>query len=411
VIAWLDSVLARLVDWQPVRRLLESCLRLRAARHFNLLCGDEVDRPQARLLRGLVHRARHTRFGKDHDFGRIRTALDFRRLVPVTTPADLARRYWEPAFPWLARATWPGSVVRVLDRPFPGCPYLPVTNGLLAAAATVWTVGLAQVLSVYPRQRLLSNRLLGLADPVREPLTVATWGRLSWTLRPYLHLRNATQLDAGEFRLPTTALLGSVTQLAALVRRCQEQTGLARLTDAWPGLLGVLVQREPGDAAGWEMLLRALDRRVVVVEVVAGPLGIFAVEDVRQGGLRLLVEGGAYNELIPLAERGKEQPERCGLEVAEPGTLYEQVTTTPSGLWACRTGVGLCFDGPEARRVRFVDLPALPAPGSSTNGSVVVPATSVPVTRPVRHRQSAGIPVTPPGTAFRMPSSTPLDRG
>jgi hypothetical protein len=215
-------------------------------------------------------------------------------------------------------------------------------------------------------------------------------------------------MDAAEFRLPTTALLGSSTQLADLVRRCQEQTGHAWLTGAWPGLLGVLVQRTPGDNSAHDVLVQALDRRVVVVEVMALPQGIFAVEDARHGGLRLIVEGGAYCELIPAEDRAKEAPTRRGIHEAEPGAIYELVTTTASGLWASRTGVGVCFDGREAQRVRFVDLPALPSPAPV----ILAPAsTPQPVMKPVRRPQSAGIPVTQPGTAFRMPWSAPADRG
>src|SRR5262249_6638316 len=40
---------------------------------------------------GLVHRARRSRFGREHDFARVRTPEDYRRLVPLRPPGQLVR--------------------------------------------------------------------------------------------------------------------------------------------------------------------------------------------------------------------------------------------------------------------------------------------------------------------------------
>ena len=73
---------------------------------------DRLDatRTQSHTLLALVHRGESTRFGREHDFRRIRTPDDFRRLVPLTTTADLWRERWEPALPHLNGATWPGAI-------------------------------------------------------------------------------------------------------------------------------------------------------------------------------------------------------------------------------------------------------------------------------------------------------------
>ena len=75
-------------------------------------------RCQKRTLLGLVHKAHTTRFGRDHDFRRIRDIQDFRRLVPLRTPLDLWREYWQPAFPYLDDVSWPGPI-----------PYLALSSG------------------------------------------------------------------------------------------------------------------------------------------------------------------------------------------------------------------------------------------------------------------------------------------
>src|SRR5215469_10203552 len=77
-----------LVGSRLVRRLTDTLFRGRARRHVAVLDHLDAGRAQLRTLRGLVHRAHTTRFGRDHDFRRIRSAEDFRRLVPLRTTAD-----------------------------------------------------------------------------------------------------------------------------------------------------------------------------------------------------------------------------------------------------------------------------------------------------------------------------------
>ncbi len=222
-------------------------------------------------------------------------------------------------------------------------------------------------------------------------------------LQPSLYQRHLGQLRADDFRTPTTCLFGSEEQLTALIERMRQQTGHTRFRDAWPDLLGVLIQRSPGAGPLSEPLATALSGPVVSVEIVAGPLGVFAVENVRRGGLRLLPDCGVYHELIGADDRTKTPPPRCGLAEAERGRVYELVVTTPAGLWACRTGIGVSFDGSEPARVRFVPLPALPSPEAVP----VVPQTPASSKVP---RPSPAQAIAPPVPMLRFPWSTPVER-
>lgn len=79
-------------DWQSwlfksrlVRQVAQTVLRQQARRQLEVFDSSDPARTQASILRGLVHQAQGTEFGKAHDFGRIRTPADFRRLVPLCT--------------------------------------------------------------------------------------------------------------------------------------------------------------------------------------------------------------------------------------------------------------------------------------------------------------------------------------
>jgi len=120
------------------RCVADTVLRGRARRHLAALDQQPAARAQAHVLAGLVRRAQHTPFGREHDFGRIRTADDFRRLVPLSrSPAN-----GEPAAP-----------------------------ALQATREAVWTA-LAFVLAVRPRARLCRGRILFVGGEL--PLTPDT---------------------------------------------------------------------------------------------------------------------------------------------------------------------------------------------------------------------------------------------
>src|SRR6516225_6685147 len=70
---------------------------------------DAADEQRRTLLR-LVRHARHTRFGREHDFHRLRTVADYQRRVPLRDYDAFWRDYWQPAFPQLGDVTWPGLI-------------------------------------------------------------------------------------------------------------------------------------------------------------------------------------------------------------------------------------------------------------------------------------------------------------
>lgn len=82
-----------LLNCRFVERAAQTMLR-RQARQF-LVEFDHQDpaRSQAKLLRGMVHKAQASEFGRAHDFRRIRTAADFRRLVPLADATQESSDY------------------------------------------------------------------------------------------------------------------------------------------------------------------------------------------------------------------------------------------------------------------------------------------------------------------------------
>jgi hypothetical protein len=396
------SLLELVAHTRPVRRALEGLFRVHGYRLLNRL-DQPPGRAQLRTLLGLVHRAQKTRFGRDHDFRRIRTAADFRRLVPVRTPAELCRAYGPPAFPNLAGVTWPERS-QAEER-----PHIFFSPALQAAHRSALRTAFALVGEARPQARLMSGRLLWTAEQLSE---MGLRDRLPLALRPYTQPLAPSQHDPAVLAAPdVTCLGGPVEALLSLLEQVKRRHGSTRIEQAWPDLTAILYTRRSSLSSPIARL-RAEAGEVLLLEMLLRPEGPVAVEDPRLGGLRLLVDHGVYFEFIPAggvrSPLGADARPRLGLDEVQPAVPYELVLTSCAGVWACPSGLTVCFertDPPIIRPVPAAVAPVTvcPAPRSDAR------AGDHPG-RPPR-RQSSGTPVALPRSYVHSPWSIPVDRG
>jgi hypothetical protein len=285
-------------------------------------------------LLGLVHRALATRFGRDHDFRRIRTIGDYRRLVPLYSRAELWREYWQQA-----------------DR---ACS---VSEGHSLSACHRSALGTALALAAHirPRTRLLSGALLYLTDdgPSSRTEPSVLGERLPSLIRPYTVA--GVEIEAERFaHLPVTGLIGPAERLLLLLEQIKQVRGKRCVRDIWPQLSAIVYTRRPSDGpATW---LRAeVGNDVRLVEMVGRAEGPIAVEEPRHGLFRLLFDHGVYFEFVPPDQADEPRCPRLGIEDIELGVPYELVLTSPAGLWACRIGRTVCLEHRHPPLVRFVE--------------------------------------------------------
>ncbi len=366
----------RLVDSVVFRAVADAVFRARARRHVVRFDALTAARCQRRILLGLTAAAQATPFGREHDFSRVRTEADFRRLLPLRTPAELRRA---------------------------GGP-TPVAGPLLRQAhAAAWATALACVAAARPQARWLSGRLAflhgaGAVDAALLPLLA----------RPYACRGTADAADRLVHE-PLTCLAGPVEAVASLVDRARDITGRDRVADVWPSLAAVLYNRQgPADRPP-AYLRELLGDGVLLLETRFTPDGPIAVEDPRFGCLRFLFDHGVYFEFTPAAEAGRLDAARHTLAEVEPGVVYEMAVTSPAGLWGCRTGVAVRFERRDPPLFRFVEMPK-PAPVEVVVEGVKV-FTRPACPPPAPHRQRVGIPAGPSGKLAHTPWSAPADRG
>lgn len=390
------NLLTWLAETRLARQAVEAYFRGRCRRHLARLDQESAARAQSRTLLGLLHRARATPFGRAHDFRRIRTAADFRRLVPLRTPAEFER----PATPDLTP--------------------VPMPTALQAAHREALRTALALVVHARPQARLLAGRLLLLADgasggPERVPTLLRPYTRAGlgagWPGRPAPEAVGHT-LAEGHAHEDVTCVAGPADRLVPFLKHVRELRGVGAGERAWPRLTALLSTRRGGGSV--EALRSAAGAGVLLLETLFRPEGPVAVEDPRHRALRLLTDHGVYFEFVPARSAGEPHPPRLGLEEVEAGVPYELAVSSSAGLWACRVGLTVCLErlGPLLLHV-LPPAPAFVHPLSPAGKSDVCSAAPPPppprCARP--HRQSTGIPAALPERLVRSPWSIPADRG
>jgi GH3 auxin-responsive promoter len=366
-----QAVARRLLDSSLFRLGADAVLRARGRSEIARLDRLDAARCQLRILRGLLHGAAASPFGRAHDFRRVRTEADFRRLVPLRSSTELERLPSPPA---------------VLDE----------GKALRHTLRAAWRTALAYIVNARPQGRLLSGQLAFLGEP--------DGARLPWLARPYA----VVSADAAADRLartPITCLAGSADRIVSLFDQVRWITGRERVAELWPNVTAVLYSRSsPQD--DWTLQLRELlGEKVLLLETCFLAEGPVAVEDPRRSCLSLLFDHGVYFEFTPVAEAGKSDPTRHGLTEVEPGVVYEIALTSPAGVWACRTGVAVRFERRDPPLFRLVPMPA---PAAVEDRKVL---TSLPCPVQAPHRQIVGIPAAPPEKFAHTLWSTPADRG
>ncbi len=426
-----EAIQQWLVGTRLARRLADTLFRGRARRHVAALDHLDAARSQLRTLRGLVHLGHTTRFGRDHDFRRIRSAEDFRRLVPLRTLGDFWRDYWQPVLPDLAGASWPGPIPSLIATPWPGAPYLPAPPALWEGHRAAALSALSFVASARPESRLFSGRMLLVdesppAVPLGAGFQAGSFESLALRevpsrLRPYVHLPSPCgqpscppasrlrTLAVEALRLPVTCLGGQADVLSRFLKVCKEESGWPRTADAWPGLAAVLYANGPGCDLAEDLAMPGRSAPLLL-EAAVQPQGAIAVEDPRHGCLRLLVNHGVYFEFVPDDEVGRSQPVRHPLADVVPGVPYAVALTSAAGVWACLAGVRVRFESRDPPLLRVLDSGTGVSPVVGDDRRGACPTTEGLFTPPAAHPHTAGSPAGPPGTPDHSASSARADR-
>ena len=325
---------------------------------------------QRRTLRSLVHKARRTRFGRDHGFGAIRTVADFQRAVPLRTYEDL----WDAVSP----RPLPGLRQPDLAGPHP----LPGADQRHDAGGDEVHPRLARDARLEPEGGADDGGLPpGQPRPTRGSSTAgsSSWAaRATWSAPPPASARGTS---AGSRPRSSASWLRPYTfpplelalepdwdrKLARLAERSLKRADHAgrRRAElaARPLSAPARAERQVDDRRGLAARSRSSSTAAssstptasAFAQILGSPTvrlqetypcseGFIAFGDPATGLLRLVFDHGIFYEFVPVDELGSERPTRHWLGDVRTGVNYAIVVSTCAGMWAHVIGDTVRFE-------------------------------------------------------------------
>jgi hypothetical protein len=335
---------------------------------------------QQRIFAQLLGRGQATRFGREHDFARIRTLDDFRQAVPVRCYPELRPYIDAMLYQRETDVLWPGRVDWFAESSGTSGAkkQIPVTrDGLRTVYQNPATLYVALLLARLDVGRFLAGKTIFFVGGVRRAehdpdVLLADITGLNLHLFPdWLEFtrtpdKTISLLPNWEDRLQRIAqatrhenvvhLAGLPTWMRHFGRIVLEMTGAATLRDIWPNLLATTtggVNPAPylpeinrlitGDPAGDASLLHS--------EVYNGTEGFYAAQ-FDDGPMALLPNSGIFYEFVPRAEAEAGNFDGAvPLAAVETGGDYAPVITTCNGLWRYLIGDTVRFVSTAPYRV------------------------------------------------------------
>jgi GH3 auxin-responsive promoter len=316
---------------------------------------------QEDVLLKLLHTARNTQFGIEHNFSAIKKVQNFQSNVPLRKYEDFWEKYWKNSFPEINNITWPGTIpyFAVSSGTTTGkTKYIPLTNAMIQANARAGLDLLVYHSINNPKSRLFSGKsfvLGGSTNLVEESpgifsgdlsgvvaKTLPWWAKYFYYPPPQLALlsnweEKIQRLAEGSLKEKICSISGVPSWMLILFEKLATLTpnSNGQISKIFPDLQ-MIVHGGVNFAPYYNKFKQILEgSNAELREVYPASEGFFAIADRNYGeGLRLISDNGIFYEFVPLEELSSKNPTRHWIGNIEPNINYALVLTTNAGLWS-----------------------------------------------------------------------------
>ena len=331
----------------------------------------EPYRFQQQIFTKLINGARHTQFGKDHDFSAINNYEDFKKNVPVRDYEEL-KGYITDVVKGKPDILWKGkpAYLAKTSGTTSGTKYIPITAESIPNHIHGARNALLSYVHETGRSSFLDGGLIFLSgSPELEEKAGIKTGRLSGIVnhhvpgylrtnqKPAYQTNCISDWEEKLERIIDETLGADMTLISGIppwvqmyFDRIQKRTG-KKIKDVFPNFSMFVyggVNFEPYRAK----LFETIGKKVDSIETYPASEGFIAYQDSQyEEGLLLLLNSGIFFEFIPAEEFFNDNPTRLNIEEISLGKNYALVINSNAGLWGYSIGDTVRFISKNPYRI------------------------------------------------------------
>ncbi|MDH5412698.1 MAG: GH3 auxin-responsive promoter family protein [Flavobacteriaceae bacterium] len=332
---------------------------------------NEPEKTQIKVFNKLITQAKHTTFGKDHNFNKIRNFDDFSKQVPIRDYEDL-KPYITQIMEGKTNVLWEGKPIYFAKTSgtTSGAKYIPLTKASMPHHINAARNALLMYIAETGNSEFVDGKLIFLqGSPVIDKKNGIKTGRLSGIVAHYV----PTYLQKN--RMPsweTNCIEDWETKVEAIVEETiKEDMTLISGIPSWVQMYFEKIISKTGKSISknfpnFKLFVyggvnfepyrkrfeKMIGRKVDSIELFPASEGFFAFQDKQDDrGMLLLLNSGIFYEFIKADEFFNDNPTRFTVADVELGVNYVLIISTNAGLWAYNIGDTVMFTSLKPHRI------------------------------------------------------------
>jgi len=327
---------------------------------------------QLKVFKSLIHEAKETEFGKDHNFSGIKTVEDFQKNVPIRDYEDL-KSYIEKVKIGQENILWKGKPIYFAKTSgtTSGAKYIPLTKESMPSHVNAARNAILHYINETGNANFINGKMIFLqGSPILTEKYGIKFGRLSGIVAHFVpkYLQKnrmpswetnciddwdtkVNAIVAETIKEDMSVISGIPSWVQMYFERLQEKSGGKKISEIFKNFNLFIyggVNYEPYRAKFEQMIGKKVDS----IELFPASEGFFAYQDSqKEKGMLLLLNSGIFYEFIKADEFFTENAKRYTIGEVELGINYALIVSTNAGLWGYNIGDTVQFTSLAPYRV------------------------------------------------------------
>lgn len=326
---------------------------------------------QQTVFQNLIHQAKETQFGKDHNFSEIKSFSDFAKQVPIRDYEEL-KPYVDKVVKGEEDILWKGKPLYFAKTSgtTSGAKYIPLTKESMPFHIQAARNAILSYVHETGNADFVDGKMIFLqGSPVLEEKNGIKLGRLSGIVAHFVpRYLQKNRMPSWE----TNCIEDWETKVDAIVEETiNENMSVISGIPSWVQMYFEKLQQKTNKPVGeifknFNLFIyggvnyepyrakfeNLIGRKVDAIELFPASEGFFAYQDSqKEKGMLLLLNTGIFYEFVKSDEFFTENPKRYTIGEVELNVNYVLIISTNAGLWAYNIGDTIQFTSLKPYRI------------------------------------------------------------